>query len=404
MHVEIVTIGDELTAGKILNSNATSISQLLFENGYEVVRVQVVPDERNLIQMALGDALAYSDAVIVTGGLGPTQDDITTEAVADLLKLGLHEDAKARAFIEKVFKDRKSEMPSSNLKQALVPEGATLIYQKIGTAPGYFLGIGNKALYVLPGVPSEMFQMLQEAVIPDMNMRFKRKAISSQFSYSLWGITESRLANLLSDFHKRLPETIRLSFQASLDEGIKVRITCLDEDLGNCARLNAQLRELVGDYCYSLSGLSPEEEVAKRLIKANKTLAVAESLTGGLISSKLISVDGASKCFSGAIVTYSLEGKKSHLDGTITDSISEDTVIKMAKAVKEKFGATIGIATTGVAGKDWLEGHEPGYALIGINCDNDCVKEIRTRGSRNIVRSIVANSALIELLRKCLNS
>jgi nicotinamide-nucleotide amidase len=314
--------------------------------------------------------------------------------------------------IRTVFSARNREMPESNLRQADVPRGATPIPQVMGTAPGLICPVGNKVVYAVPGVPYEMSEMFERAILPDLLSRSGEKATIVSRVVRVWGMSESGLADLLSPRLQALDAAggnPTIAFLASGIEGIKVRITAKAADREQAdALLDAEQREvvaLIGDSVFSADDRSMEEAVADALVAAGLTLGLAESLTGGLVASRLVGVEGASHWLKGSIVSYASEVKHSLLGVPDGPVVSGTAVRAMASNVRDVLGSDVGLALSGVAGPTDQDGKPPGTVFVGLalpGMDAESV-ELHLPGDRQRVRQYAAISAL-DLLRRRLAS
>lgn len=401
--VELITVGSEITRGHIPDTNSQWLARYLTNYGFYVHYITSVSDDINKIGVATRDALARSEAVIITGGLGPTQDDLTREAVSESLGVKLVYDTEIEKWLKSIFQRSKFKIPESNLRQAYVLEGATVISQKIGTAPGMKLMVGKKPLYLLPGVPAEMKEMVNRFVIKDLLEIFQKDVCYLEKTISLWGITESRLADLLSGFIKDItPKGYELAYQASFSQGIKVRLTGLASDKRKETEFEnvyKDLHSMLSSWIFSTSDKTLEEELVTTLMERSITIAVVESLTGGLISERIVSVPNASKVFKGSLVAYSLEAKNKLLNLNLSNAVSPHAAIALAEATKALFGSDFAVSTTGVAGPDPLEGYEPGKVFIGIVGQKSFSHEYDFIGDRTRVRHFASSEAL-NVLRK----
>ncbi len=428
MRVEVVTIGTELLLGQIVDTNAAWLATKLAESGFDCYFRSTVGDNHRRIVQVIREALARNDAVVITGGLGPTQDDISRQAIAEVMNVELVRDEDILEKIKTMFASRQREMPESNALQADVPRGATPILQKLGTAPGLICPVGNRVIYALPGVPHEMKEMFERAVIPDLHKRSGESQVIVSRNLATWGLSESALADILHAHIEELdarrecnPSVPTLAYQASGKDGIKIRIASkgLKRSDDPILALEAEenfLKELIGDHIFSTDGNSMEQVVANLIEGKRMTLATAESLTGGLLSSRLINVQGASNWFRGGIVTYQSEVKFEQLGVERGPVISAKTAFEMARGVREKFKSDIGIGITGVAGPDEQEGNPAGTVWISVVIGDDQAKAdsqdvendriavlVHLAGGRNQIREMAAMSAL-DMLRRWLIS
>jgi nicotinamide-nucleotide amidase len=408
MRIEVVAVGTELLLGQIADTNSAWLGEHLAAAGIDSHFHQAVGDNHQRIVLALRTALARSDGVIVCGGLGPTQDDITREAIAEVMNVQIDRDESLIAAIRTVFSVRNREMPESNLRQADVPRGATPIPQVLGTAPGLICPVGNKVVYAVPGVPYEMSEMFERAILPDLLARSGEKATIVSRVIRVWGMSESGLADLLAPRIEALDAmggNPTIAFLASGIEGIKVRITAKAVDGAQADALldseQKQVIALVGDSVFSADDRSMEEAVADALVSAGMTLGIAESLTGGLVSSRLVEVEGASAWLKGSIVSYASDVKHSLLGVPEGPVVSEVAVRAMASNVRSVLGSDIGLALTGVAGPAEQDGKPPGTVFVGLALPGQEAQgvELHLPGDRQRVRQYATISAL-DLLRR----
>jgi len=415
MRVEIVAVGTELLLGQIADTNSAWLGDRLAANGVTSHFHQAVGDNHERITLAFRTALARSDGIIVCGGLGPTQDDITREAIADVMSVELVRDQAIVDVIAGFFQSRGRTMSANNARQADVPQGASIIPQRTGTAPGLICPLGNKVIYAVPGVPYEMAEMFDRAILPDLRARMAAAGEESVIVSRVlrtWGASESGLAESLQGRIDALDQagTVTLAFLASGMEGIKVRITAkapteaeglalLDQEEQSVRRtINAAL----GDIVFGVDDESMEVGVAAQLQSRRLTLGVAESLTGGLIASRLVNVPGASGWFRGGVVAYHEQVKFDVLGVPTGPVVTEAAAAAMAEGVRRVTGSEIGLGITGVAGPDDQEGVAPGTIFVGLALpDRTETRELKLPGDRERVRQYGAISAL-DLLRRAL--
>ena len=423
MRVEIVAVGTELLLGQIADTNSAWLGDRLAAAGVVSHFHQAVGDNHERITLALRTALARSDGVIVCGGLGPTQDDITREAIAEIMGVELVRDQKIVDVIARFFEARGRAMSANNARQADVPVGATIIAQRAGTAPGLICPLGNKVIYAVPGVPHEMAEMFERGILPDLRARMAEageEGVIVSRVLRTWGASESGLAESLqgridaldADDDDGVPAgSVTLAFLASGIEGIKVRITTRAATLSEgTARLDreekavrAAIEGQLGDIVFGLDDESMEVAVAGQLIARGVTLGVAESLTGGLIASRLVNVPGASAWFRGGVVAYHEQVKFDVLGVPVGPVVSEAAAAAMARGVSRVTGSDVGLGITGVAGPDDQEGVDPGTIFVGLRLPDGTLstRELHLPGDRERVRQYGAISAL-DLLRRAL--
>ena len=405
MRCEIVAVGTELLLGQIVDTNSSWMGERLALAGIDSHFQVKVGDNQARIVDTIRHALSRSDAIILCGGLGPTQDDITRDAIAEVMGVALIRDEAMGDKIRRGFEARGRRFTDNNLRQADYPAGASFIPQMPGTAPGLICPVGSQALYAVPGVPFEMREMMEGTVLPDLQRRAGVTAVIKSRVLKSWGESESRLAELLAGRIEALDRTGNptIAFQASGIEGLKIRITAKAEDAGAAEALiageEAKVRAIVGDAIFATDEQTMESVVLDLLRGRGLSLAVAESLTGGLVGARLTAVPGASDVFRGAVVSYASEVKFDLLDVSKGSVVSHDAAKAMALGVRERLGADIGIATTGVAGPTEQEGHPPGTVFLGL-AHRDRVEALRVRlpGDRRRVREYAVISVL-NLLR-----
>ncbi len=413
MRVEIVAVGTELLLGQIADTNSQWLGEHLAANGIDSHFHQHVGDNHDRMVLAFRTALARSDALIVCGGLGPTQDDITRAALAEVLNVPLERHEEIVETIRQLFASRGRTMPDNNLLQADVPQGATIIPQTRGTAPGLICPLGQKVIYAAPGVPYEMSDMFERAILPDLVERQRRAGETSVImSHVLrtWGSSESALAEAVAERFRALDDggRVTIAFLASGIEGIKIRLTVRGDDDAQASALlleeeqhvRALIEAHLGDVIFSVNDESMEEVVAALLVDRGVTLAVAESLTGGLIASRLVNVVGASTWFRGALVSYASQIKFDLLDVPEGPVVSAEAAEAMASGVRKLLESDIGLSVTGVAGPDEQDGQAPGTVFVGLDLgDGASSVALRLPGDRPRVRSYAAISALDALRR-----
>lgn len=405
MRVEIVAIGTELLLGQIADTNAQWLGEQLAAAGIASHFHQHVGDNHERIVAAFKVAMERSDAVIVCGGLGPTQDDITRAALADLMGVELVEQPELVEVIRAMFTGRGREMPENNLLQAQVPVGASVIPQSRGTAPGLICPVGTHTFYAVPGVPYEMQDMFERAILPDLIAKSGERAVIKSRVLRTWGAAESKLAEVLAQRFIELEgnDRITLAFLASGIEGIKVRITVRGKDEADAESLIAaeesRIREILtnacGDIIFGTDAETMEDAIAKILVARGQTLAVAESLTGGLIASRLVNVVGASAWFRGGVVSYASEVKFDVLGVPEGPVVSAEAAEAMARGARELLKSDVAISVTGVAGPEEQDGQPVGTVFVGIAIGTQVRSvQLRVPGDRQRVRNYAAIGAL----------
>jgi nicotinamide-nucleotide amidase len=407
VRAEIVAVGTELLLGQIVDTNSSWMGEQLALHGIEHLRQTKVGDNHQRIVDAISEALARADAVIVCGGLGPTQDDITREAIASVMGVDLVRRDDVAEVIRSLFASRGRAMPDNNLRQADVPEGATVIEQRTGTAPGLMCPVGDKVVYAVPGVPYEMKEMLERAVLPDLAERAGVRVAIVSRTLRTWGESESRVAELLGPRIEALDlsGTTTIAFLASGIEGIKVRLTARAATTAEAEALldaeEAEVRAVLGRLVFSSTDEPMEAEVGRLLLARGQTLAVAESLTGGLVAARIVAIPGASEWFRGGIVSYATDVKHDLLDVPDGPVVSEAAAVAMADGVRRRLGADVGLSTTGVAGPTEQDGLPPGTVWLGIALGDDVdAVQVRLPGDRERVRQMSVISLLDRLRHK----
>jgi nicotinamide-nucleotide amidase len=409
MRCEIVAVGTELLLGEIVDTNGAWLGQELALAGIDVHHQVKVGDNLARIVDALRQALARADAVVVCGGLGPTQDDITRDAIAELLGVPLEHDEAVAERIRAMFAARGRPMPANNLRQALVPAGCTAITDpQPGTAPGLLCPVGaDQVVYAVPGVPRELHAIVTGAVLPDLRRRAGATAAIRSRTLRTWGESESGLAERLADRITTLDVVGNptLAFLASGIEGLKVRITAkAGDDAAAGAMLDteeAEVRAILGDLVFGVDGDTMESVVAAALDARGWTLGLAESITGGLMASRLTDVAGVSEVFRGSVVSYASEVKFDVLGVPEGPVVSAECAVAMAAGARRVLASDVGLAVTGVAGPAEQEGQPVGTVFVGLAVGDDEPEAVRLsfRGDRRTIRELTAISAL-DLLRR----
>jgi nicotinamide-nucleotide amidase len=407
MRCDVVAVGTELLLGQVVDTNSAWIGEQLALAGIDSYFQAKVGDNLPRIVFVLRAALANSDAVICCGGLGPTQDDITREAIAEVMQVPLVRDETLIVAIRAMFESRGRQMSDNNLRQADVPVGATVIPQTRGTAPGLICPVGDKVVYAVPGVPHEMQEMLERAIIPDLQARGgSPNATIRSRTVRTWGLAESTVAELVGPRLVALEDAGNptIAFLASGIEGIKVRVTAKGADEPSVRALldaeEAELRALLGPVVFGVDDETMEVAVAKLLRDAGLTLGLAESVTGGLVSARLTAVAGASEWFRGSIVSYDSSVKHGLLGVSDGPVVSEPAAVEMAVGVARVLGADVGLSVTGVAGPTEQDGQPVGTVWLGLALDDTTsAAMVNLPGDRERIRQFAAIS-LLDLLRR----
>lgn len=409
MRVEVIAVGTELLLGQIVNTNAAELGMRLADAGLDHFHQSVVGDNLQRVADAIRLAVMRSDAVIITGGIGPTQDDLTREALcaAAGVEMLFSEDYAGR--LRTWWERRGREMPASNLKQAEYPEGAEMIRNPKGTAPGLRMQIGDAWVFAVPGVPAEMLPMVELDVIPFLLEAAGGNAgVVVSRVIRTWGESESRTGEILAD----LFETSRnptLAFLASSGE-IKVRLTAKAADAGAAAALiapvEAEVRRRMGPRVFGADDETIERVVLRLLEERRWTVGTAESATAGMVAARLTSVPGASAVFRGSVVTYASDLKESLLGvdhGMLEGEgvVSSATALAMAEGAAHALGVDVAVAVTGSAGPEALE-QPAGTMVVAVRTPEDArARTMRMPGDRERVRTYTTTAAL-HLLRLAL--
>ncbi len=407
MRCDVVAVGTELLLGHIVDTNSAWLGEQLALAGIDSCLQIKVGDNVGRIVAALRATLADADAIIICGGLGPTHDDITREAIAEVMGVELEFDDEMGAVIAEMFASRNRRMPEINMRQAMVPRGATAIPQRRGTAPGLICPVGDKVMYAVPGVPYELYEMYERAIMPDLLQRGGTLAVIGSRVLRTWGNSESGLNEQLIEIIAELEllGNPTLAFLASGWEGIKVRLTAKAPTDADLVKLldtwESNVRAVIGDIVFGIDGDTMESVVIELLRSRGLTLGVAESVTGGLVAGRLTNIPGASDVFRGAVVSYSSDVKFDLLGVPRGPVVSEAVAIAMAQGVRKVLGSDVGLALTGVAGPDEQDGKPVGTLCVGLALQ-DGVTQARTLqlpGARNQMRELSVISALDELRR-----
>lgn len=405
LRCDVLAVGTELLLGQIIDSNSAWIGGELAAHGIDSLVQVKVGDNVGRIEAQLRRLLADADAVIMCGGLGPTHDDLTREAIAAVMGVDLVADDAVADVIRGLFAARGRRMSDNNLRQAMVPVGATIIPQTRGTAPGLICPVTiegvAKVVYAVPGVPHEMYDMVQRAILPDLRRRSGEDSVIRSRVLRTWGESESGLNERLDDVIAQLEtsDTPTLAFLASGWEGLKVRLTAKRPTGEECDEQLDHWEQVIcgelGDLVFGTNDDTMESVVLEVCRQRDLTLATAESVTGGLVGARLTAIPGASTVFRGAIVSYATEVKQTLLgvgDGPV---VSESAARQMAHGVRERLGADIGLSLTGVAGPDEQDGQPVGTLYVGmVGPGFDEVRHTRLPGQREQMRQFSVITAL----------
>lgn len=397
--VEIINIGDELLIGQVVNSNASWMGSMLSDSGFEVVRISVVSDERLEIENAITHALKSAEIVLLSGGLGPTKDDITKKVLADYFDSEMYFNEEAYQHIQYLFKSRGFEMTSVNKAQANLPRKAKAIPNKNGTAYGMWFEDDEKVIVSMPGVPFEMKTMMEYEIVPRLKKQFNPEKYF-QKTIMTTGVGESFLATMIEEIEDNLPQNMKLAYLPRPGL-VRLRLSMRGQDKQVIKeKTEAEVQkiiQLLGDkLVFGFDEISLVESLAQLLIKHHKTVASAESCTGGHIAHLLTSLAGSSQYFLGSIISYSNEVKKGLLGVQQEDiekygAVSKSVVKQMAEGARNKLHADYSMATSGIAGPDGGSDDKPvGYTWIAVSGPKGTISEAFQFGEhrgRNIMRA-----------------
>lgn len=392
MKATILNIGDELLIGQVVNTNASRMSQMLIGVGIDVCGTYVIGDNAADIRNYLQHCIDLSDVVLITGGLGPTKDDITKKTLCEFFGSELYENEEALANVKRIFESRGYELTPINRQQSWVPRCCTMINNVLGTAPCMWFEHEGKVIVSLPGVPFEMVNLMETEIIPRLQNHFCTDQIINK-NLLVQGIGESFLSDMIESWELALPKTIRLAYlpQAGM---VKLRLTARGKH-GDRALLQSQIDKAVselypiaGQYIVGEDMENLPELVAYTMKRYGKTLATAESCTGGQLAQQLTAMAGASEYYRGGVVAYSNEVKECAL-GVNHDTllahgaVSEETVREMVEGVRKRLGADYAVATTGVAGPGGGTPEKPvGTVWVGIASAKQTVARLMKFGDR----------------------
>jgi len=354
---EIITIGDELLIGQVVDTNSAWIGQKLNEIGIKVKQITSVSDDESHIISALNEARNRADLILITGGLGPTKDDLTKYTLCKYFKSNLRFDQEAFLNVERIFKSRGKEVTEVNRKQAEIPEKCNVIQNSMGTAPGMWFENRKKVFISMPGVPYEMKSMMEQKILPVLQQRFNGKAIVHK-TILTQGIGESSLSDMIEEWELQLPQNTKLAYLPSPGL-VRLRLTATGTNQDDLYTIvedeTKKLLEIAGEYIYGFDDDSLEKIVGHLLREKSATLSSAESCTGGYIAHRITTIPGSSDYFIGSVVAYANRVKENFLDvpKEILDqhgAVSEETVIAMATKMNKKFATDYSIAVSGIAG------------------------------------------------------
>lgn len=408
MDVAIITIGDELLIGQVIDTNSAFMANVLNDNGFQVVFKIAVGDQKEDIISAIEMAKGKADIVLMTGGLGPTKDDITLRTLCDYFGCQLHFSETVYANIERLFARNGRIMNPLTRNQAMVPDQSIVIQNQLGTAPCTWFERDGFVLVSMPGVPFEMEWLMTNEIVPRLKEKYQRDIYIRHQTYWVSGFSESALALLLEDFENRLPSYVKLAYLPQLGI-IRLRLSLyaeqIDEAEQTLRELKVRLETLLGDHIITDKDITPEVLIGEKLREHGMTVGTAESCTGGAIASLFTSVPGSSDYFSGSVVSYSNAVKQhvlgvSSIDLDKNGAVSKPVVEQMAQGALRVLGCDFAIATSGIAGPGGGTDEKPvGTVWIAVASKEKVVSKvytINTNRIQNIKRAV--NLSLLMLL------
>lgn len=409
MKVEIITIGDEILIGQIVDTNSAWISKELNKAGFEVERITSIHDDEKQITETITQSLLRVDVVLITGGIGPTNDDITKNTLCKLFNSTLVFDEYTFKQIEKLLADRPLALNELTKTQAMVPDKATIITNTVGTAPITWFDVdNNKVVVSMPGVPFEMKKVMSEEIIPRLKKKYKPNSIIHK-TVLVSGYPESALAIKIAEWERNLPKIIKLAYLPQFGI-VKLRLSavvdCDYNTIVNEIDIEIdKLKTLLGNSIVSDEDISLEALIGKILASKLKTLSIAESCTGGDISKRITSISGSSRYFKGSVVAYDNSVKINILDVNIEDlqtegAVSESVVRQMAEGVRKLLNTDYAIATSGIAGPMGGTDDKPvGTIWIAVCSESECIaKKFHFKYERNVNIERTTQTALLMLL------
>lgn len=405
IYAELISIGDELLIGQVVNTNAPWISRQLNKAGFAVKQITVVGDLEDEIINALDLARKRADIILITGGLGPTKDDLTKQVLCKYFNTHLEFDTQAYNDIENIFRARGREVTPTNRAQAELPASCIPVYNKNGTAPGMWFHADGKVFVSMPGVPYEMEAMMTDFVIPKLMQEFKSTPVIHK-TILTQGIGESYLSDMIADWENNLPEYMKLAYLPAAGM-VRLRLSGMGESKNMENEMiieTGKLKKLIAPYIYGEEDETLAEIIGKLLRASGKTLATAESCTGGNIAHLITSVPGSSEYYVGSVVSYSNEIKKNELNVNADTllrkgAVSEEVAIQMAEGVRKKYNVDFAISTTGIAGPDGGSEEKPvGTVWIAVaDAEKTIAKKFLLGTNRMRVIQVASETALNQL-------
>lgn len=408
MKAEIITIGDELLIGQTVDTNSAWIGAELSRIGFEIYRITSISDNRDHILKTMGEVSGRSDLVLITGGLGPTSDDITKQTLCEFFETRLVFNEEVFRMIEKMLLRRNFPINDNNRRQAEVPESCRILLNSAGTAPGMWFEKNDTIFISLPGVPYEMMHIMSEHVIPELKKRFRTQVIIHR-NIMTYGTFEAKLAEILKDFEAGLPEGIKLAYLPSSGV-IKLRLTGLGTDSkllsGTIEEQVGKLYSIIPEFIYGENEESLEMVIGRLLKERNATVCTAESCTGGKIAQLITTVAGSSAYFMGSVIAYnnSVKTKLLNVPEDVLKkygAVSREAVEIMAKGARDLLKTDFSLATSGIAGPDGGTEEKPvGTIWISVSSDKGIVSQKHVFGNDRIVNIKRFSLAALNLLRK----
>ena len=403
MKVEVITTGTELLLGEIINTNFTYLAQELNARGFDVLYQTTVGDNPERMEEVLKIAASRADIVITSGGLGPTRGDITKELVAKYCGADLLMDLAVWSHIHTLLSKRNICIAENNDKQAMVPSGAIVLHNEVGTAPGLVLEHGKNMFVMLPGPPFELKYVCEHELFPFLEKRFAGNGIIKSHTLKLRGIGESNVAELLDDIitHQSNPTIALYARHGDILVRLTAKAATAEEADELIAGMQEKVETVIGSYVYGYDEDTLPEVLGKELMAQQKTIAFAESCTGGLVSSLMTDVPGSSEYLKGSVISYTNEVKKQviHVNKTLLDkkgAVSEEVALEMARGVREVIGADLGVSITGLAGPGGGTRRKPvGLVYIAVADEyGEACRKFNFAGARTQIKLRAAMAAL----------
>ena len=408
---QVICIGNEILLGHIKNTNSGYISKNLSDIGIKTTRQLSISDDPEDIICSIKKSLIDSDLIVLSGGLGPTVDDLTLECISKALNKKLILRKEVASHIKGHFAKRKLKMPVNNLRQALIPEGAKYILNNIGSAPGLIIPLQRKALIALPGVPFELYPMFKKTILPYLIKRFQPDRVIKSRVIKITGLPESKVNEKIEDILK-ISGNVQMGIYPHPEEiTVKITVTEKNKKKANAVikKIENKIRSRLKDYIFGYDDDKLEEIVGKILLKRKMTLSIAESCTGGLLSSRITDTPGSSRYFRMGLAVYSDASKNKFLNiplKTIKEygAVSKNVATLMAKNIRSLVKTDVGIGITGIAGPTGATKKKPvGLVCIALSTERKLIcKEFRFLGQRDIVKYKTTQMAL-DIIRKSLS-